>query len=76
MQNFFHHCSDLFSDVIVIPDLAGFSSLWVEARDLSGMLGLQVHHRLLLPEFPPSETGARCVSRFRSGDCGLAALSS
>jgi Undecaprenyl-phosphate galactose phosphotransferase WbaP len=49
VQNFFHHCSDLFSDVIVIPELAGFSSLWVEARDLNGMLGLQVHHRLLLP---------------------------
>ncbi len=47
--SFFNHCSDLFPNVIVIPDLAGFSSLWVEARDLSGVLGLEVHQRLLLP---------------------------
>ncbi len=49
MQNFFNHYSDLFSDVIVVPDLAGFSSLWVEARDLNGTLGLEVHQRLLRP---------------------------
>lgn len=47
--SFFNHCSDLFPNVIVIPDLAGFSSLWVEARDLSGILGLEIHQRLLLP---------------------------
>ncbi len=47
--SFFNHCSDLFPNVIVVPDLAGFSSLWVEARDLSGILGLEVHQRLLLP---------------------------
>jgi Undecaprenyl-phosphate galactose phosphotransferase WbaP len=47
--SFFNHCSDLFTNVIVVPDLAGFSSLWVEARDLSGILGLEVHQRLLLP---------------------------
>ena len=46
---FFNHCSDLFPNVIVLPDLAGFSSLWVEARDLNGVLGLEVHQRLLLP---------------------------
>ena len=43
----FHHAANVFSDVIVVPDLAGFSSLWVEARDLNGVLGLQVHQRLL-----------------------------
>ncbi len=47
---------DLFPNVIVIPDLAGFSSLWVEARDLNGLLGLEVHQRLLLP-------GARMAKR-------------
>jgi len=47
--SFFNHCSELFTNVIVVPDLAGFSSLWVEARDLSGILGLEVHQRLLLP---------------------------
>lgn len=54
--SFFHHCSDLFPNVIVIPDLAGLSSLWVEARDLSGMLGLEVHQSLLRP-------GSRIVKR-------------
>jgi Undecaprenyl-phosphate galactose phosphotransferase WbaP len=54
--SFFNHCSELFTNVIVVPDLAGFSSLWVEARDLSGILGLEVHQRLLLP-------GSRFVKR-------------
>ncbi len=54
--SFFNHCSDLFPNVIVLPDLAGFSSLWVEARDVSGMLGLEVHQRLLRP-------GSRMVKR-------------
>jgi Undecaprenyl-phosphate galactose phosphotransferase WbaP len=49
VRTFFEECSDWFSDVIVIPDLAGFSSLWVEARDLRGMLGLEVQQRLLVP---------------------------
>jgi Undecaprenyl-phosphate galactose phosphotransferase WbaP len=53
---FFHRSAEVFSDVIVVPDLAGFSSLWVEARDLNGMLGLQVHQRLLA-------TGPRIIKR-------------
>ena len=69
--SFFNHCSDLFTNVIVVPDLAGFSSLWVEARDLSGILGLEVHQRLLLP-------GARIVKRALDlafvAACGIAAL--
>jgi Undecaprenyl-phosphate galactose phosphotransferase WbaP len=48
-REFFDRCSDLFANIIVIPDMAGFSSLWVEARDLNGTLGLGVHQRLLLP---------------------------
>ena len=44
---FFNLAANVFSEVIVVPDLAGFSSLWVEARDLNGVLGLQVHQRLL-----------------------------
>ena len=44
----FSQYTDLFTDVILIPDLAGFSSLWVEARDLNGLLGLEVHQRLLV----------------------------
>jgi Undecaprenyl-phosphate galactose phosphotransferase WbaP len=49
VRDIFQYCSGLFSDVILIPDLAGFSSLWVEARDLNGVLGLEVRQRLLLP---------------------------
>ena len=49
VRTFFEECSEAFSDVIVIPDLAGFSSLWVEARDFRGMLGLEVKQRLLVP---------------------------
>ena len=52
----FHECSEVFANVIVVPDLPGFSSLWVEARDLSGILALEVHQRLLLP-------GSRIVKR-------------
>lgn len=43
----FERASNSFSEVIVVPELAGFSSLWVEARDLNGILGLQVRQRLL-----------------------------
>jgi Undecaprenyl-phosphate galactose phosphotransferase WbaP len=38
-----------FAHLLVIPDLFGFSSLWVEAKDLGGVLGLEVRQRLLLP---------------------------
>lgn len=38
-----------FAHLLVIPDLYGFSSLWVEGRDLGGILGLEVRQRLLLP---------------------------
>lgn len=38
-----------FPSQIVIPDLEGFSSLWVARRDLNGVLGLEVKQQLLLP---------------------------
>jgi len=38
-----------FSHVILIPDLFGFASLGVPARDLGGMLGLEMRQQLLLP---------------------------
>jgi Undecaprenyl-phosphate galactose phosphotransferase WbaP len=47
--DFFERCAELFPHVTMVPDLAGFSSLWVEARDMNGVLGLAVHQRLLLP---------------------------
>ncbi len=47
---------NVFPHLILIPDLFGFSSLWVSAQDLGGVLGLEVRQRLLLP-------GPRLVKR-------------
>ena len=38
-----------FPHMLIIPDLFGFASLWVAARDLGGILGLEVRQQLLLP---------------------------
>lgn len=38
-----------FAHLLMIPDLFGVSSLWVESRDLGGILGLEIRQRLLLP---------------------------
>jgi len=38
-----------FPHLLIIPDLFGFSTLWVEAKDLTGVLGLEVRQQLLLP---------------------------
>jgi Undecaprenyl-phosphate galactose phosphotransferase WbaP len=46
----------VFPHLILIPDLIGFSSLWVSANDLGGVLGLEVRQRLLMP-------GPRMVKR-------------
>ena len=37
-----------FSHIIIIPDLIGMQSLWVEARDLGGIVGLEMQRKLLL----------------------------
>ncbi|MEO1590117.1 MAG: undecaprenyl-phosphate galactose phosphotransferase WbaP, partial [Cyanobacteria bacterium J06632_22] len=39
----------MFPHLLIIPDLFGMASLWVSARDLGGVLGLEVRHQLLLP---------------------------
>mgnify|MGYP001237833308 CR=1 FL=1 len=39
----------MFPNVILIPDLPLPSTLWMTGRDLGGMLGLEVQHRLLDP---------------------------
>lgn len=36
-----------FHHLLVIPDLIGFSSLWAEAKDVGGILGLEVRQQLL-----------------------------
>lgn len=38
-----------FAHLLMIPDLFGVSSLWVGAKDLGGILGLEISQRLLLP---------------------------
>ena len=38
-----------FSDVIFIPNLLGFQTLWISAQDFNGILGLCVKRNLLLP---------------------------
>lgn len=38
-----------FPHLMVIPDLFGMASLWVAARDLGGVLGLEVRQQLFLP---------------------------
>jgi Undecaprenyl-phosphate galactose phosphotransferase WbaP len=62
---FFDRCSELFPHIIVIPEMAGLSSLWVEARDLNGVLALGVQQRLLTP-------GPRVVKR--ALDLGLVVI--
>jgi len=39
----------VFRHVILIPDLFGVASLWVSARDLGGVLGLELRQNLLIP---------------------------
>lgn len=38
-----------FPHLLMIPDLFGVASLWVSAKDLGGILGLEIRQRLLLP---------------------------
>jgi len=40
-------CGQTFDRLLLIPDLLGMASLWVQATDLSGMLGLEIQHNLL-----------------------------
>lgn len=39
----------VFPHLLIIPDLFGMASLWVAARDLGGVLGLESRQQLLLP---------------------------
>lgn len=38
-----------FAHLLIIPDLFEFSSLWVTAKDMGGILGLELRQRLLMP---------------------------
>jgi Undecaprenyl-phosphate galactose phosphotransferase WbaP len=41
--------SKVFPTIVLIPDLLGMASLWVEARDMGGVLGLELRQNLLIP---------------------------
>ncbi|MCX6595119.1 MAG: exopolysaccharide biosynthesis polyprenyl glycosylphosphotransferase [Acidobacteria bacterium] len=47
-----------FQQVIVIPDLYGIQSLWVTARDIGGVLGLEIRNNL---QRPSNHLLKRCV---------------
>ncbi len=49
LLNVLERMTAVFSHVIVIPDLFGMASLWVSARDLGGVLGLEIRQNLLNP---------------------------
>ncbi|MBW4459572.1 MAG: undecaprenyl-phosphate galactose phosphotransferase WbaP [Nodosilinea sp. WJT8-NPBG4] len=38
-----------FPHLLMIPDLFGVASLWVNSKDLGGILGLEIRQQLLLP---------------------------
>lgn len=61
----------LFAHVIVVPDLLGMASLWVAARDLNGVLGLEIRQNLLVPF---NRALKRILDLALALVCGLAAL--
>ncbi len=46
LEEVLNEYSQYFHHVLVLPDVAGMSSLWVSAKDLGGMLGLEIEQRL------------------------------
>jgi Undecaprenyl-phosphate galactose phosphotransferase WbaP len=40
-----------FSHILVVPELYGFSSLWVDSKNVGGMVGLEVRQQVLLPDY-------------------------
>lgn len=49
LLNLLEQYGQTFAHLLIIPDLFGFSSLWVAAKDMGGILGLEVRQQLLLP---------------------------
>jgi len=40
-----------FSHILVVPELYGFSSLWVDSKNVGGMVGLELRQQVLLPDY-------------------------
>jgi Undecaprenyl-phosphate galactose phosphotransferase WbaP len=38
-----------FSHILVIPELSGFSCLWVNPKNLGGLLGLEIYQQVFVP---------------------------
>jgi len=53
-----------FRRLIIIPDLFGASSLWISAFDMGGILGLEVHQKLLDPRRQWIKRGAELALIF------------
>lgn len=49
LLNLLEQYGQTFAHLLIIPDLFGFSSLWVVAKDMGGVLGLEIRQQLLLP---------------------------
>lgn len=60
-----------FPHLLVIPDLFGFSSLWVSATDMGGILGLEIRQQLLLPGPRLTKTALDCLLTFIVGILAL-----
>jgi len=43
--------ADRFRQFIIIPNLYGISSLWIDSIDFAGQLGLQIKHKLILKRY-------------------------
>jgi Undecaprenyl-phosphate galactose phosphotransferase WbaP len=52
----YRELSRVFKRITIVAELSGLSSLWVEPRDLGGVIGLEFQQRLLMP-------GIRAVKR-------------
>ena len=53
LASFLDEYAAQFPHVLIIPDMAGVSSLWVTAKDLNGVLGFEIRQSLALkvPQF-------------------------
>jgi Undecaprenyl-phosphate galactose phosphotransferase WbaP len=49
LTNHLRTWSTIFPNIVIIPNLFGIASLWIETRDLGGVLGLEIRHNLLKP---------------------------
>ena len=66
--------SQHFRHMILIPNLFGLASLWVNGRDLGGVLGLEVRQNLLVPSNWWIKRGMDLTMTLVVGICALPVL--